>query len=143
MKRSTALLAILAAAAGTMAGSWAVARRGGRLGDTTGNVGQSTVCGPRPETTLRGISVSTLTPDIANQLKLPSNTKGVVVTNVDSASPAAEAGLQDGDVIQEVNHQPVSGVDGFNRAMQSAGNQPVVLLVDRNGTTSFVVVQSQ
>lgn len=35
----------------------------------------------------------------------------------------------------------VTSVNGFNRAMHSAGNQTVVLLVDRNGTTSFVVVQ--
>jgi serine protease Do len=114
-----------------------------KLGEMPGNVGQNTTGGATPETALRGISVTPLTPDVANQLKLPSNTKGVVVSGIDPASPAAEAGLQEGDVIQEVNHQPVTGVDGFNRAMQSAGNQPVVLLVDRNGTTSFVVVQPQ
>ena len=114
-----------------------------KLGEMPGNVGQNTAAGTTPETALRGISVTPLTPDIANQLKLPSNTKGVVVSGIDPASPAADAGLQEGDVIQEVNHQPVTGVDGFNRAMQSAGNQPVVLLIDRNGTTSFVVVQPQ
>ena len=51
---------------------------------------------------LRGISVAPLTPDLANQLKLPASAKGVVVTAVDPASPAGEAGLQRGDVIQEV-----------------------------------------
>jgi hypothetical protein len=46
-------------------------------------------------------------------------------------------------VIQEVNRQPVANVAAFNRAMQSAGDQPVLLLVNRNGMTTFVVVQKQ
>ena len=65
------------------------------------------------------------------------------MTNVDPASAASEAGIQQGDVIQEVNRQPVTGVAGFDRAMQSAGDQPVLLLINRNGMTSFVVVQPQ
>ncbi len=114
-----------------------------KLGEMPANVSQSTSAGGSPETTLRGISVEPLTSDIASELKLPANTRGVVVSNVDSSSTAADAGLQQGDVIQEVNHQPITTVDGFNRAMRSAGNQPVVLLINRNGTTTFVVVQSQ
>lgn len=96
-----------------------------------------------PGAALRGISVMGLTADVASQLKLPAGTKGVAVSSVDPASAAAEAGVQPGDVIQEVNHQPVTGVDGFDRAMQKAGNQPVLLLIDRNGSTSFLVVQPQ
>jgi S1-C subfamily serine protease len=44
-------------------------------------------------------------------------------------------------VIQEVNHQPVTAAGAFERAVQSAGDQPVLLRVDRNGTSTFVVVQ--
>ena len=90
---------------------------------------------------LRGISVEPLTADVANQLKLPASTKGVVVTGADAASAAGEAGLERGDVIQEVNRQPVTGVAGFDRAIESAGNQPVLLLVNRNGVTTFTVIQ--
>jgi serine protease Do len=90
---------------------------------------------------MRGITVTDLTPDVAAQLKLPSGTKGVVVTNVDQASSAASAGIQQGDVIQEVNRQAVTGISGFDRAMRGAGDQAVLLLVDRNGITSFIVVQ--
>jgi serine protease Do len=92
---------------------------------------------------LRGITVKELTPDVASQLQLPAGTKGVVVAGVDAASAAAEAGLQRGDVIEQVNRQPLTSVAAFDRAMQSAGNQPVLLLINRNGTTSFRIVESQ
>ena len=92
---------------------------------------------------LRGIFVSALTPDVLSRLKLPESTKGAVVTNVDPASAASEAGILQGDVIQEVNRQPVTGVAGFDRVMQSASAQPVLLLINRNGMTSFVVVAPQ
>ncbi len=119
-----------------------------KLAEMPANIASS---GPAPsaggsreprQSQMRGITVTDLTPDVAAQLKLPSGTKGVVVTNVDPASSAASAGLQQGDVIQEVNRQAVTGVSGFDRAMRGAGDQPVLLLVDRNGTTSFVVVQT-
>jgi serine protease Do len=52
--------------------------------------------------TMKGLKVDNLTSDIANQLNLPLSTKGVVVESVDESSNAAAAGLQRGDVIQEV-----------------------------------------
>jgi serine protease Do len=67
----------------------------------------------------------------------------VVVTDVAEDTPAADAGLQRGDVIQEVNRQPVTNVTEFNRAVSQAGSQTVVLLVNRGGQTSFVVVQPE
>jgi serine protease Do len=105
--------------------------------DTVTNGGAESVPGSSP----RGISASELTPAIASQLKLPASAKGVVVNGVDPASAASEAGLQQGDVIQQVNRQPITSVSGFEQAMHSAGEQPVLLLIDRNGMTSYVVVQ--
>ena len=86
---------------------------------------------------LRGIFGDCIDAGHSSQLKLPASTKGVAVTNVDPASAASEAGIQQGDVIQEVNRQPVTGVAGFDRVMQSASGQPVMLLINRNGMTSF------
>lgn len=60
---------------------------------------------------------------------------------IDTTSPV-RGGLQQGDVIQEANRQAVGDVAGLNRAMQNSGNQPVLLLIDRNGITIFLVVQS-
>jgi serine protease Do len=65
----------------------------------------------------------------------------VVITSVDQSSPAAEAGLDQGMVIEEVNHKPVGNMQQYRQALSSAGDQPVLLLVNRAGATSFIVVQ--
>jgi serine protease Do len=92
---------------------------------------------------LKGIHVQNLTPDIAHQLQLPESATGVVVTEVDPASSAAEAGLQRGDVIQEVNRKPVRDVQQYHDALAGAENQPVLLLVNHGGTTHYVIVPPQ
>ena len=66
---------------------------------------------------LSGVSVEDLDAQSSKELGLPANAQGVVVTNVDPASPAAEAGLRRGDVIQEVNRKPVKNTSDFERAM--------------------------
>ena len=58
-----------------------------------------------------GISVEPLTPEIAQELRLKPGTQGLVVDEVESTGPAAVAGLQRGDVIQEVNRQSVRTAD--------------------------------
>src|SRR5581483_6141460 len=111
-----------------------------KLGETPASSELNGTAGSNQTAPFRGISVGELTPDLIPQLKLPAGTKGVVVMSVDPASAAAEAGLQEGDVIQQVNRQPVSTVAGFAQAMRAAGNQPALLLVNRNGRTTFLVV---
>jgi serine protease Do len=96
---------------------------------------------PAPaETGLDGLQVSALTADIAQQLKLPAGVRGVVVTNVDPDSKAADAGLQRGDIIQEVNRKPVSSVAEFRAAVRDAGNAPILLLVNHGGQTGYSVI---
>jgi serine protease Do len=90
---------------------------------------------------LAGVQVEALTRDTARQLNLPADTRGVVVESVSPDSAAASAGLQRGDVIQEINRKPVNSVGDYEQALKLAGsNQPLVLLDDRGGTRSFVVV---
>ena len=97
--------------------------------------------GPAPsETTLEGLQVSTLTSDVAQQLNLPPGTRGVVITSVDPDSKAADAGLQNGDVIQEVNRKPVNSVEQFRTAVRDAGDAPILLLVNQGGQTRFTVI---
>jgi len=88
---------------------------------------------------LAGVSVDNLTPDTARQLDLPPSTTGVVVTNVDPSSQAADSGLHSGDVIQEVNRKPVRNRAEFQAAVRNAGKDPL-LLVNRGGNTLFVAV---
>ena len=63
------------------------------------------------------------------------------MSDVSPDSPAADAELRRGDVIEEVNRQPVDSVSEYRKALRRAGNQSLVLLVDRNGNTTFVVVE--
>ena len=60
-----------------------------------------------------------LTPDVARELNRRSS-EGVVVTRVDEGTAAAEAGIQRGDVIVEVNRQPVRTLADFERATREA-----------------------
>lgn len=90
-----------------------------------------------------GISVEQVTPQIARQLHLPSQTSGAVIAAVQSTGPAAAAGLQAGDVIQEVNHKPVTSPEQFRSEVQRAGRQPLLLLIDRGGQHVFVVIQAE
>ena len=88
---------------------------------------------------LSGVSVENLDAETSNELGISPNTKGVVVTNVDPSSEAAEAGLRRGDVIQEVNRQPVKNTSDFERAMRNSKDK-ALLLVNRNGSTMYLAV---
>jgi serine protease Do len=89
------------------------------------------------EQVLDGVTVENLDSQSARQLGLPAATTGVVVTDINPSSPLASAGLRTGDVIQEVNHQPVKDVAQLEEAVRKAGNNPL-LLVNRKGTTLFL-----
>jgi serine protease Do len=90
-----------------------------------------------PQGALEGVTVENVNDQTAQQLGLPAHTKGVVVTEINPSSPVADSGLQQGDVIQEVNHQSVTTVNDFERAVEKAGKNPL-LLVNRQGHTLFV-----
>jgi serine protease Do len=92
---------------------------------------------------MQGVEVETLNADIANQLGLPPSTFGVVVSAVAPDSPAADAGLRRGDVIQEVNHRRVSNVADYESALRAGGNQSVLLLINRGGTTLYTVISTE
>src|ERR1041385_3820721 len=88
-----------------------------------------------------GLSVIPLTPDIASELNLRAGTKGVVVDSVDPAGPAAATGLARGDVIQEVNRQPISTTDDLRTAIDKNGNKPALLLINRRGQQIYLTVR--
>ena len=90
---------------------------------------------------LEGVQVQDLSSDISQQLNLPAGTHGVVVTSVDPSSAAAAAQLNRGDVIQEVNHKPISNTSDYQQALSGIGKQPVLLLVNHGGVTGYVVVE--
>ena len=113
-----------------------------KLGEFPSQAERTSNATPAPQNnSLGGVSVENLTPDTARQMDLAPETRGVVVSNVDPTSKAADAGLQAGDVIEQVNHQPVRNVQDFDHALASGrkGN-PTLLLIDRDGNTMYVAV---
>src|SRR6266852_2151454 len=70
---------------------------------------------------LDGVTVENLDAQSARELGLSASTTGVVVTDINPSSSLASAGLRRGDVIQEVNHQPVKNVPQFQEAVRKAG----------------------
>ena len=87
-----------------------------------------------------GMSVSPLTPRMAEELELPRSEKGLVVTDVDPAGAAASAGIQEGDVITRVNDREVATVSAMREAMATHADKPVRVLVNRRGASLFVAV---
>ncbi len=87
-----------------------------------------------------GMRVQPLTPELAEQLSI-DETEGVVVSAVESGSAADEAGLRRGDVILEVDQQPVAGIAAFEKATQ--GRDKALLLVRRADATIFVAVKKK
>ncbi len=66
---------------------------------------------------------------------------GLVVEQVDPDGRAAEAGIRPGDVIQEVNRQPVKSIQDLRAAVRKSGDKPALLLIDRNGNDLFITVR--
>jgi serine protease Do len=91
-----------------------------------------------------GIAISDLTPDVRQQLNLPSQVQGVAVAQVQPGSPAEDAGLSSGDVIQQIDRKPVTSADQFrNDVKQAPANKDILLLVWSNGGSSFRVVHPE
>jgi serine protease Do len=87
-----------------------------------------------------GVTVQNLTPQIAQELGLKKST-GVVVTGVEPESPAAEAQIQVGDIIQSVNRKPVKNVDDFVKIVEKAkGGGNLLLLVQRGQHSLFAAL---
>jgi serine protease Do len=86
-----------------------------------------------PKESKVGITVRAVTPDIADRLDIPAG-KGVMVQDVKSGSFAEDIGLNRGDVILEVNKQPVNSEDDFSRIQSTLkSGQDVVFLVRPRG----------
>jgi S1-C subfamily serine protease len=86
-----------------------------------------------------GLAVQPVTPEVARQLGLEA-ASGLVVTAVDPSGPAAEAGFQRGDVIQEVNGTPVKNAGALREAIKGAGERPALVLVQRDSATLFLTL---
>lgn len=111
--------------------------------------GNSPLGSPQPgDTTPRannnpklGLSLQPVTPESGKQLNLPAGSEGLVVTELDPEGSAASAGIARGDVILEMNRQPVKTVDEVQSILNSAGDKPLLLLVSRGGQIVYLTVR--
>jgi serine protease Do len=100
-----------------------------RLGEDQDNEDENT-----PKQSKFGLTVRKLTPEMADRLDIPQG-KGVIVQDVKPGSFADDTGLSRGDIILQINKQPVNNEEDFNRIQaQLKSGQDVVFLVRPRGT---------
>jgi serine protease Do len=91
-----------------------------------------------------GITLSTLNAETARRLRLPADTQGVVVSDVEQGSPAFRAGIAAGDIITRINRQPVRTAQEASRALgQVPSGGTAFLLVIRRGQEQFFTVRKE
>ena len=94
-----------------------------------------------PDNVLASLRVQGMDVATMSQFKIPAKTTGVVVTSVENGGAAEAAGLQRGDVIQEVNHEVVKTLDEYQKASgMLKKDELAVLLLSRQGNSLFVAV---
>ena len=90
-----------------------------------------------------GFTISNLTPDIAAEMDLNTETSGVVVRTVEKGSPALEKGLAVGDILRRYGQRPIEDAASLAediKAAEEAGRSGVLLLIERDGRERFIQI---
>ena len=91
---------------------------------------------------LDGVTVGDINSETRKKFELPETAKGVVVTEIDPDSPSAEAGIKAGDVIHEINREPItSAKEAVDLSEKVKKEKKVLLRVSTKGTSRYVVVE--
>jgi serine protease Do len=88
-----------------------------------------------------GLSLQTLEPDMAARLGYEEAEKGVLVTGVESGSKADKAGVQQGDLVKEINRKPVAGMEEFRKQLNQVKKGDPIMLLLKRGQSGFVVAK--
>ena len=97
---------------------------------------------PEKTTVFGGVAITTITEDIRTALNLPKDVQGAVIADIDAESPAAKSGLREGDVIQEVNKQPVkSAKDLLAISKKLKPNEKILMRVYSQGRSGYVALE--
>ncbi len=103
---------------------------------------EETSSGPTTGNEKFGMTVQPLTAELASRYGLDADDLGLLVTRIDPSSNAANAGIRQGDLIQEVNRQPVKTVLEFSNAVQQSGARPALVLIKRRNTVIYVTLKA-
>ena len=90
-------------------------------------------------TTDLGLTVQTLTPDLAEQFNWSRDEKGVLITGVDPSGAGAEVGLRRGDLIKEIDRQNVESTEDYSRIVGKAKKGESLLFLIKRGTRTFYI----
>src|SRR5437867_1334570 len=97
---------------------------------------------PEKATVFGGVAVADITDDVRTALNLSKDVKVAVIAEIDADSPAAKAGLREGDVIQEVNKQPVRNAkDLVVISKKLKPNEKILIRVWSEGRSGFVALE--
>jgi serine protease Do len=97
---------------------------------------------PEKTTVFGGVAVADITDEVRNALNLSKDVKGAVIAEIDAESSAAKAGLREGDVIQEVNKQPVKNAkDLVAVSKRLKPNEKILIRVWSQGRSGFVALE--
>jgi serine protease Do len=88
-----------------------------------------------------GATLAAVTPAAREQLDLPDDVDGVVITSLDGSGLAADAGLEVGDVIVQVDARPVHAPADVEEAIGASKSDAVLLQIERDGARIFVGVR--
>jgi len=90
--------------------------------------------------TLNGVGVGDLDPQVRREFDIPAKVQGAIVTDVDPTSAGATAGLQPGDVIQEINHHPVRSADDAVRLTEKTESKKTLLKIWSQRGIHYIIV---
>jgi Do/DeqQ family serine protease len=89
-----------------------------------------------------GLTVQPLTAETASRYGLDADDQGLLVTRVDPTGSAANAGIRQGDLIQEVNRQTVKAVAEFSTAIRQSGARPALVLLKRRNNVIYLTLKA-
>jgi Do/DeqQ family serine protease len=89
-----------------------------------------------------GMALQPFIPGTAQRYGLDPDDQGLLVGKVDPNGSAANAGIRQGDLIQEVNRQPVRSATDFSAAVQRSGARPALVLVKRRNAVIYVTLKA-